>query len=282
MTIALSLIAAVVLIKTALVLAEQSPAVRRYALATCGAAQVSLGVVAAAIAAWSTPVWAADEGSFFETTTAAAAPTSESPPKAPISVEPGKTVIIPPGRPEWVSLDSAFNREPGAEWAAVVAGPCKTRMECEKELSNAVKAAADEYLNFQLDSPIAAQLLSNYDGFSATSLKNRLVPPNDTYAETIQVSFGPMEQVHARVHFDKDFLRDAHDKWNDLKAKWRLAQVGVIAAVVLSLLGTASGFFKANNATRGQRTSTLQFAAAGTILAIVVVGVTAARYLYWF
>jgi hypothetical protein len=277
MTIALSLIAAAVLIKTALVLAEHSPAVRRYALATCGAAQLSLGMVAAAIAAWSTPVWAADEGSFFETA-AAAAPTSESPAKPSISVEPGKTVIIPPGRPEWVSLDGAFNREPGAAWAAVVAGPCKTRIECEKELSNAVKAAADEYLNFHLDSQFAGKLL-NYDG---ADLKRRLVDNDDVYAETIQVSFGPMEQVHARVHFDGDFLKEAQKNWQDLKAKWRLAQVGVVAAVLLGLLGTASGFFKANNATRGQRTSSLQFAAAGTILAIVVAGVTAAKYLYWF
>jgi len=234
-------------------------------------------MVAAAIAAWSSPVWAADEGSFFETA-AAAAPTSESPAKPSISVEPGKTVIIPPGRPEWVSADSAFNREPGAEWAAVVAGPCKTRIECEKELSNAVKAAADEYVNFHLNSQFAGQLL-NYDG---AELKRRLVASNDTYGETIQVSFGPMEQVHAHVHFDKSFREEIESKWKDLKVKWRLGQVGVVAFVLLGLLGTASGFFKANNATRGQRTSTLQFAAAATILAIVVAGVTAAKYLYWF
>jgi hypothetical protein len=281
MTIALSLIAAAVLIKTVLVLADQSPAVRRFALAGCGAVQLSLGMIAAGLAAWSTPVWAADEGVFFETA-AAAAPTSASPEKPSITVEPGKTVIIPPGRPEWVSAESAFNREPGAEWAAVVAGPCQTRLECEKELSNAVKAAADEYLNFHLDSPFAAKLLSNYQDYSATSLKNRLVRSDDTYAETIHVSFGPMEQVHARVHFDSKFLEDAKSKWNELRAKWRLAQVGLVAAVLLGLLSTASGFFKANTATRGQRSSSLQFAAAGTILAIVVAGVTAAKYLYWF
>jgi hypothetical protein len=281
MTIALSLIAAAVLIKTALLLAEQSPAVRRYALATCGAAQVSLGIVAAAIAAWATPVWAADNAPSAEAV-AAAAPSGESPAKPAITVEPGKTVIIPPGRPEWVSADSAFNREPGAEWAAVVAGPCKTRSECEKELSDAVKAAADDYLNFHLNSQFAGKLLGNYPEYSANRLKNRLVSAQNTYAETIQVSFGPMEQIHARVHFDADFLKDAQDKWRDLKAKWRLAQVGVVAAVLLGLLGTASGFFKANTATGGQRTSILQFAAAGTILAIVAAGVTAAKYLYWF
>ena len=277
MTIALSLIVAAVLIKTALVLTEQSPVVRRYALATCGAAQISLGMLAAAIAAWSTPVWAADEGSFFETT-AAAAPTSESQQKPAITVEPGKTVIIPPGRPEWISTGSAFNREPGAEWASVVAGPCKTRIECEKELSNAVKAAADEYVNFHLNSPFAGKLL-NYEG---AELKRRLVANSDTYGETIQVSFGPMEQVHAHVHFDQSFRDEIERAWKDLKVKWRLGQVGVVAFVLLGLLGTASGFFKANNATGGQRTSTLQFAAAATILAIVVAGVSAAKYLYWF
>src|SRR4051812_38076419 len=99
MTIAFSLIAIAVLIKTALVLADQSPAFRRYALATCGTAQLALGMVAAALAAWSSPVWAADEGVFFQDSTTAIA--GEPVTKTPITVESGKTVIIPPGRPEW-------------------------------------------------------------------------------------------------------------------------------------------------------------------------------------
>jgi hypothetical protein len=276
MTIALSLIAIAVLIKTALVLADQSPAIRRCALATCGAAQLSLGMAAAALAAWSSPTFAGDEGIFFQDATTAVA--DEPAAKTPLTVEPGKTVIIPPGRPQWVSADGPFNRQPGSEWVAVVAGPCKTRMECEKELSSAVKAAADEYVSFHLNSQFAAKLL----GYDGAELKRRLVANDDTYGETIQVSFGPMEQVHAHVHFTDDFRREIESKWKDLKVKWRLGQVGVVAFVLVSLLGTASGFFKANAATRGQRTSTLQFAAAATILGIVVAGVTAAKYLYWF
>ena len=198
--------------------------------------------------------------------------------KTPVSIELGKTVIIPPGRPDWVSQHSQFNREAGAPWAAVVAGPCKTRTECEQELSAVVKAAADEYINFHLDSSIAAKLL-NYDG---AALRHRLVQSSDVYGETIQVSFGPMEQLHAHVHFTDDFTREIERRWKDLKAKWRLGQVGLIGVVVLSLLSTAFGFFKANTATRGQRGPSLQFAAAATILVIVVAGVTAARYLYWF
>jgi hypothetical protein len=278
MTIALSLIVAAVLIKTALVLTEQSPAVRRYALATCGAAQVSLGMLAAAIAAWSTPVWAADEGSFFDTAATATAEEPETKP-ASVSVELGKTLFIPPGRPDWIREYKVGNRQPGSEWAAVDSGPWKTRAECEKALSEAVKKAADEYVQFHLNSQIAPQILQ-LDG---AQLKNELVKSSDIYGETIEgVSFGKMEQVHAKVHFDEKFQKRIASEWNDLKAKWRLGQVGVVAFVLLGLLGTASGFFKANTATRGQRTSTLQFAAAGTILAIVVAGVTAARYLYWF
>lgn len=272
MTIAFSLLAVAVLIKTALVLAEQSPAFRRTALAACGTAQLSLGIAAASVMAWSAPVWAGDVVAEVQ----AEAP--ESTTKLSESIEPGKTVIIPPGRPEWVSADSSFHREPGARWASVVAGPCKTRAECEKELSDAVKAAADEYINFHLNSPFAAKLL-NYDG---DKLRRRLVARDDVYGETIQVSFGPMEQVHAHVHFSDDFNREIQSRWKDLKAKWRLGQVGLISVVVLSLLSTAFGFFKANTATRGQRGSSLQFGAAATILVIVVAGVTAARYLYWF
>jgi hypothetical protein len=278
MTIAFSLIAIAVLIKTVLVLADQSPAFRRCTLATCGAAQMSLGIVAAGVVAWSNPVWAADEGAFFET---AATATADEPAAKTntVSVELGKTVFIPPGRPDWIREHGKYNREPGAAWVAVESGPWQTKADCEKALSSAVKQAADEYVNFTLDSQFAAQLLQ-LDG---AELKNRLVKNSDIYAETIQgESFGKMEQLHAHVHFTDDFRREIESSWKDLKVKWRLGQVGVVAFVLLGLLGTASGFFKANNATRGQRTSTLQFAAAATILGIVVAGVTAARYLYWF
>jgi len=285
MTIPFSLIAVAVLIKTALVLADQSTAFRRYALAACGAAQMSLGMIAAGVCAWSSPVWADDasvavQAEAPEASSVARAEQSSSKPS--ISVEPGKTVVIPPGRPEWISADSPFNREPGAPWAAVVAGPCKTRAECEQELSDSVKVAADEYINFHLKSPLAAKLLSYDRDYDPQRLRQRLVASDDIYGETIQVSFGPMEQLHARVHFDEAFNRQIESRWKELKAKWRLGQVGLIAAVFLGLLGTASGFFKANRVTQGQRGSSLQFAAAATILVIVVAGVSAARYLYWF
>jgi len=269
MATAMIVIAAVVIVGAALMLTAHSAALRRLSLAACGAAQLAMGIAMAGALTWCDASWAAEPGTaaseevFFQKTT-------------PVSVEPGKTVIIPPGRPAWVA--EAKQLEPGANWTAVVAGPCETRMECEKELSNAVKAAADEYINNHLGSKMAAQLL-NYDG---AELKTRLVSPYETYGETIQVSFGPMEQLHARLSFTDDFRRELDERWREIKSKWRLAQVGLIGAVVLGLLSTAFGFFKANTRTHGQRGSTLQFAAAATILVIVVAGVTAARYLYWF
>lgn len=260
---------------TTVLLLRRSEALRRVALVTCGTSQIVLGMAAAAgltLSAWSDsarafaaePASAGGEEIFFETT-------------LPVSVEPGKTVIIPPGRPSWISEWKEVDHKPAINWAAAVAGPCETRQECEKELSNQVKLVADEYINNYLGSAIAARLL-NYDG---ADLKSRLVSPQDVYAETIQVSFGPMEQVHARVEFREDFRRELDQRWREIKAKLRLGQVGLIGAVVLGLLSTAFGFFKANTATRGQRATTLQFAAAATILVIVVAGVSAARYLYW-
>jgi hypothetical protein len=194
----------------------------------------------------------------------------------PISVEPGKTVIIPPGRPAWVT-DNVLAHKPGDEWVSVKGGPCENRAECEQELDAAVKRAADEYINFQCQAPFAAQLL-NYD---ASELRRRLVSSSDVYGETIQVSFGPMEQLHAHVHFTDDFLADIQRRWHEIKAKLRLAQVGLIGAVVLGLLSTVFGFFKATNASRGQRGSVLQLAAGAMILVIVAAGVSAARYMYW-
>lgn len=270
----LVVVALVVMLKTGMSLMQSSEACRRFALATCGAMQIALGMIAAAgvtFFTWSgtagfafasdTPKLKSEEV-FFETAT-------------PISTEPGASVIIPPGRPDWIA--EAKDLEPGASWHAVVAGPCETRTECERELPEKVKQAADDYINYYLDSPMAAKLLQ-YDG---AELRRRLVPERNLYGETIQVSFGPMEQLHAKVEFNDDFRRELDERWRKVKAVSRLSQVGLIGAVVLGLLSTAFGFFKANIATRGTRSTNLQMAAAATILVIVVAGVTAARYLYW-
>jgi hypothetical protein len=267
-------VALVVMLKTGMSMIQSSEACRRFALATCGALQMTLGMVAAAGVAFFT--WSGTTGFVFASDAPKLPSEEVTVEKATtLSAEPGTSVFIPPGRPDWIA--EAKDLEPGASWQAVVAGPCETRTECERELPEKVKQAADDYINYYLGSPMAAKLL-HYDGME---LRRRLVPERNLYGETIRVSFGPMEQVHAKLEFDDAFRHELDDRWRQVKAVSRLSQVGLIGAVVLGLLSTAFGFFKANTATRGTRSTNLQMAAAATILVIVVAGVTAARYLYW-
>jgi hypothetical protein len=270
MLTALVLVALVMLAKTTLSPIARSSIGRRFLFGAGGALQLALGIAASAgITFQARGAWAASDS--------VAAPTTEEvffEQQSSVSVEPAKTVIIPPGRPAWIA--AAKELPPHASWTAVVAGPCETRLECEQELSHEVKRVVDEHINQYLGSKMAARLL-DYDG---AELKNRLVS-RDTYGETIQVSFGPMEQLHARVLFTDDFHSELRERWRKVQTASRLGQVGLVSAVVLGLLATAFGFFKANVATRGTRSTNLQFASAATILMIVVAGVMAARYLYW-
>ena len=185
------------------------------------------------------------------------------------------TVIIPPGRPDWIAEAKASST--GRDWAAVVAGPCQTVAECQQELPAAVKVAADEYINSYLHSKVAARLL-NYSG---EQLQRELCTSSDLYPETIQVSFGPMEQLHARLNFSDSFRRQLDARWRQVTRVSRLGQLGLLSAVVLTLLGTTFGFFKLSTAPRRSGRPNLQLAAGATILVVVVAGVAAARYLVW-
>ena len=92
---------------------------------------------------------------------------------------------------------------------------------------------------------------------------------------------GRLKQIHARVSFADSFQREIEQRWNKIRQVSRLLQVGLVSVVVLSLLSTAFGYFKVEQATSGTRSANLQFTSATAILVIVVAGVSAARWLLW-
>lgn len=263
MIISVSLIALAVLTRTAWVLSEKA-AVRRCTLAACGALQLSFGAVAAA---WITLTSLSAEAAEPMTVTPAHSVALDS--------EEAFFVSSDPNLPDWVSQAKLL--PPQADWTAVQTDPCPTVAECDADLTQKVKAAADDFINRRYRWSQAALLL-NYD---ANHLRARLVSPGETYTESRQLSVGDWKLMHAKVEFSPDFLQELDRRWRELQAKLRLGQVGLVSAVVLSLLSTAFGFFKANTATHGQKGSTLQMGAAAMILVIVVAGITAARYMYW-
>jgi hypothetical protein len=108
-----------------------------------------------------------------------------------------------------------------------------------------------------------------------------LVHSDLQYRETVTVSLGPMQQLHAKLVFSDDFRQELQAKWKQIRQWSRLGQVGVFSVVVLALLATMSGYFHWNNSTRGTQGANLQLASAAAILVIVVVGVTLARWIHW-
>ena len=212
------------------------------------------------IGLWSGFAIAQDEASFFPDPTAVSAEATRE--------------IIPPGRPDWLlNLES---RHLGDRWSIVTAGPYPTAIECERDLSNEIKKATDEFINEYLASPLAARFL-NYSG---EELKTRFAPDMARYAETVSVSLGPHQQIHAKLRFTNDFCRELEHRWTSVRQSSRVMQVGLLSVVVLFVLSTVFGYFKADSIA-GNRRASLQFASAGAILVIVVAGVAAARYLVW-
>jgi hypothetical protein len=194
---------------------------------------------------------------------------------ATIGVNHTSKTIIPPGRPEW--LINADAREPGDAWAIVTAGPYPTALECEEQLSAAIKTATDDYVNQLLGNNLAAHLLN----LSGADLKSKLSAGMLRYEETVNVSVGPRQQIHAKLVFNESFQREIREKWRQINQFYRLSQVGILSAVVLGLLATAFGYMRADRARPSGSTLNLQFVSAAAILVIVIAGIAASRWIHW-
>lgn len=213
--------------------------------------------------------------------------TTEAKP-APASAAPGQLAdpstiviptsepIIPPGRPDWIAQYGV--RGPAErKQVAVCSGPFVTEQEARAELHQQIKKAADRYLEATLGSAQAPLLL----GYSPEVLASRLVNGNHVYPETIQVSVGPMKQVHALVEFSPDFDREVQHRWRQIRSASRVGGVALVGAIALGMLLTFFGYLRADTSTRGYYTTRLKFAAGGAILALVVAGWMASHWVSW-
>lgn len=266
----LELAASGVVIVVAAVSLARHPALRTAYHAVSGA-----GAMIAGLALW---LWLAGASLSFATDgkaidlpsekSAAAAPTSDSDVQITDS-----NVIIPPGRPSWVEAMPV--RKGDEQWTAVNSGPYARRGDCVKALDAQIQLALDDYIAEYLGSPLAPKLL----GYSAGDARRRLL--HDTYEETITVSVGPMQQLHAKLDFSSDFRAEIERRWSQWRAASRIGQVGLGFAAILGLLTTSAGFFRLDHATRGYYTGRLQFLAAGVILGLGAAGVLVARLIPW-
>jgi hypothetical protein len=191
-----------------------------------------------------------------------------------IEVEP-TGVIIPPGRPSWVESPPMHVGE--VHTTAVSSQPFARLNDCWQALDKELVRATDEYIAEHLGQSFATQFV-RYD---AKTIRSRFVKPENMYHEQIVVSIGPMHQVHALLEFKPEFRAELDERWAQVTRYSRLSQVGLGSFALLALLSVVFGYFRLDNATRGYYTGRLQFLTAAAILAIVGVGVVAARWVVW-
>jgi hypothetical protein len=190
-------------------------------------------------------------------------------------------IVTPPGRPAWV--ESKPVREGSLHSLSVKSGPFKRDSDARRKLDEQLELQTKAYIAEILGSNLAPQFI-RYD---ASQIRGEFVKKDKNgkeyiYHETlVSPSVGSMEQYHALIEFPRGFQEQIRHQWDEVKAKWRLAQVGLIAGGAILLLSTVFGYFRVDNATRGYYTGRLQFLSAAAILAIVGAGVFFARWIHW-
>lgn len=205
-----------------------------------------------------------DAASTATTATPAATPT----PADELEIDGGLPRVVIPydQRPEWV--DAQPDLAGDVHRIVVTAGPYERKSECVQALDEEKQKAVAQYINDYLGSP-RASLLVRYD---LETINRRLLKAENVHEEVIQVSLGPMHQVHALLEFDPEFRAELDGAWRDVRAGVRLGQTGLIVFGVLGLLGVAFSYFKLDTATRGYYSGKLQLLAALAILAVLGAG----------
>ncbi len=176
-------------------------------------------------------------------------------------------VIYPDDRPAWV--EAPPTKDGALEQVSVTSGPHYSLGEARRQLAEAVKTAADDYVDRHLGVNDAARYI-HYE-----------VQPVNTYEERPEFSFGPMYQTHALLQFDDAFRRQAEQDWKEAVTLSRLVKIGLGGAAMFLLLAVAAGYLKADNATRGFYTRRLRFGAATVILALAAAVFFAVRWIPW-
>jgi hypothetical protein len=195
--------------------------------------------------------------------------------------------MAPAPRPAWVDRDPLQVGD--VYQVSVSSGPQEKMGECppalDEQLKKAVAAYVDEYLGSEAAGQCRVSDLIQYDlGY----IKKHLVKRGSTFEEKLQMSFGPMYQIHALLEFGPAFRKELDGRRGDLERHarevaiaFRLRGLALGFGAVLCLLAVLFGYFRLDTATRGYYTGRLQFLAATAILIVMVAGALLASRVMW-
>lgn len=182
----------------------------------------------------------------------------------PAGAESSFTVSEDP-RPGWV--DALPGLSGGVYSLAVNSGPFVSLPECQRELDQQMKLAADRYIDDYLPGEQASALVD----IPLEYLKRRVKKAE--YVEIVRsktllpLDLGPMYQIHARLEFDDEARADFSRQWHNAEVVNRLWYTGGAAALVLALLSTVYGYLKLDLRTGEAHKGRLQLAA--TLVALI-------------
>jgi hypothetical protein len=200
---------------------------------------------------------------------------SPSPASDPAIDAERETLIIPPGRPQWIESEPSLTGS--IHTVYVCSGPFALPSQANRALDDALVRATRDYVSGQLGDSLATRFI-DYD---AKSIKQRFVKPECVYREIITASVGPMHQVHALLQFDPEFRKELDSRWETVRATSRLFQMGLFSGAGLLLITSVFGYFRLDHATRGYYTGRLQFMTAAAILAVVGASAVVAQWIHW-
>ena len=212
-------------------------------------------------------------------------PPPAEPLATPIVTEPVR--MTPASRPRWVDSEPVLIGD--VQQRPVSSGPYEKLRDCRRALDEQLKKAVDEYVDEYFDEAYGQRLkASQIVHYDANWIKSHLLGPDGIYQETVQVSFGPMQQIHALVVFDAGFRQELDGRRPDLDrqcralvATSRLLVTALGFGFLLSVLGVVYGYFKLDAATHAGHSRRLQFLGGAAILALLVMVVRLARQITW-
>jgi hypothetical protein len=175
---------------------------------------------------------------------------------------------VAPKRPAWVGQSPTIQDD--IYFTSVKVGPYTTRMECEDNLPEALQAALVDYADHS--GITLTRQTGGRIGLPPENLRNLLV--KDVWQESVQTSFGPMLQLHARVAINpttREIIRE-QDRRTVVFARIQIAAVGL--GVVLAFLALLFAWLKAGQATEGRHR--WRILTAAIIVVVVAVGMLVA------
>ncbi|HEY2415178.1 MAG TPA: hypothetical protein VGI40_23240 [Pirellulaceae bacterium] len=181
-------------------------------------------------------------------------------------------IQIPAGRPDWIGQQPSSSGK--IHTISIASGPYATNRESLQALDDAIVKATKEYIAEQLNSDLAAQLIT----YDARTIKRNFVK-DDTYHDEATYSVGKMHENFARLQFDQKFRTEIGRRWNQVRASGRLLQTGVFAGASLLVVASIFGYFRTDHVTRGHYNRRLQFLAATALITIAATATLALRFI---